>query len=82
MQELSTTALTHFESVAMLCLFSYHSAAMPSKPNRVTPLALAVAHFLILCVLWPRNDIYYISQLKIVKIFGFHYFGIHESTAD
>ena len=29
----SITSLTHFKSVALLCLFSHHSGAMLSKPN-------------------------------------------------
>ncbi len=54
---LSTTAVTHFKSVATLCLSSHHSGAMLSKSN-----------FLIYCDLRLHHDFYCINRVKLKKV--------------
>ena len=50
---ISITSLTHFKSVALLCLSSYHSGAMLSKPN-----------CLIYCDLKPHHEPYRIIEVE------------------
>ena len=61
----SITSLTHFKSVALLCLPSHHSGAMLSKSN-----------CLIYCDLKPHHESYCIIQ---VEPFYFGIFSDHET---